>query len=204
MEQSPFLIGIAGPSGSGKTALAVALAERLGRGRCGILPLDAYYRDLSSLEPELRAVRNFDHPGALDQALLAKHVRRLARGVSVERPIYRFDTHSRDRGTVTVAPSAVLVLEGLFTLRWGEIRKRLALRVFVEAADELCRSRRIARDTRERGRTERSVGEQCERTVRPMCERYVLPTRRFAELVVRGDRPLGEGVDSILSRTEGS
>ena len=191
-------IGIAGPSCSGKTALADRLASRLARESPLVVPLDAYYRDLSHLDPADRAMRNFDHPHAIDLELLVTQMRTLAGGGSVEMPVYRFESHSRAPRRRMVEPSRSIIVEGLFTLCWKEIRALFHTRVFIDAPDALCLARRLQRDARARGRTAEAVRRQYERTVRPMCERYVLPTRRFAQVVVRADQAPEEMADAVL------
>jgi uridine kinase len=86
-------------------------------------------------------------------------------------------------------------------LYWQPLRECLDLRVYVNAADETCLARRIARDVRERGRTEISVQQQYESTVRPMAEAYVLPTRQFADVVVEGESPVSDLLEKILTMT---
>lgn len=62
---------------SGKTTFARALYEALGPEHVTHLTHDSYYKDLSHLPHAERAKANFDHPNALDTALLVEHVRRL-------------------------------------------------------------------------------------------------------------------------------
>ena len=45
--------------------------------------------------------------------------------------------------------------------------------------------RRIARDTKERGRTSSQVLEQFDATVRPMHDEWVEPSRKHADLIVQ-------------------
>ncbi|HNY85556.1 MAG TPA: uridine kinase, partial [Candidatus Hydrogenedentes bacterium] len=59
--------------------------------------------------------------------------------------------------------------------------------------------RRIARDTRERGRTEESVRRQYEETVRPMADRWCRPTRAHAGLVLDGALPVPENAARIAA-----
>jgi uridine kinase len=195
----PHLIGIAGPSGGGKTALADALRGALGEA-VPVVPLDAYYRDTGALPPEQRVARNFDHPDAIDDALLVDQLQVLAAGRPVDRPIYDFSTHRRLAETVHVVPASFVVVEGLLTFYWPRLRQLLGTRIFLDAEDELCLARRIARDTTERGRTEASVRQQWESTVRPMFGRYVEPTAAYADAVCDGDRPLDEIVDDVTRR----
>lgn len=198
MKRAPFLLGIAGPSCSGKSELARGLAAKLGA-RCAILPLDAYYRDLSALPPEDRATCNFDHPDALDGELLLEHVEALAGGRSIEVPSYDFATHARKPGTTELLPARVVLLEGLFVLHWEGVRDLLDASIYVEAPEELCLARRIARDTRQRGRTRESVEAQFRATVSPAATQFLFPTRQHASLVLSGELPPGQLVAAALS-----
>jgi len=194
------LVGIAGPSGSGKTSLARALVEHFGQDAVTLVPLDAYYRDLAALGPQLRLQQNFDAPEALDAELMIRQLAELARGQAVEMPVYRFDTHTRAPHGTIVAPARSVIVEGLFTLYWPLLRELLQLKVFVDVDDDVGLSRRIERDVNERGRTPASVRRQYESTVRPMYERYIRPTRDHADLVLDGMRPLDELVSELTAR----
>lgn len=198
----PFLIGIAGPSGSGKTALARRLAPLLPRDSI-VISLDSYYHPQSHLPAEQRAALNYDHPDALDWHLLLAHLDRLRHGHAVEQPIYRFDHHTRDAVTRRVPPRPFLVLEGILALYSPKVRDIMDLKVFVDTREEECFGRRLRRDVAERGRTEASVAEQYQATVRPMAEQYVLPSRRFADLIVSGEEPIDAGVDRVLAAVRG-
>jgi len=191
------LIAIAGRSCAGKSTIARELARRLG---AVVIPLDAYYRDLSHLPPEAREQANFDTPEAIEDALLAADLERLLGGETIERPTYDFTTHTRKKERVRVAPAPYVLVEGLFVWHWEPIRRLCSLRVYVEVEDEIALRRRLERDVRERGRSEASVRRQFEATVRPMAERYVLPLRRSADVVVDGTAPVEENVNRILER----
>ncbi len=187
----PYLIGIAGPSGAGKSELARYLSRRL-QGRSAELSLDAYYLPMDHLPFEQRVKVNFDHPNALDWDLIRRDVDRLSRGEAILEPVYRFDQHTRAREVRRVDAAEYVIIEGLFALHDAHVRSLLDARIFVDAPEEVCLSRRIARDTVERGRTRESVLQQYAETVRPMGERYVLPTREFADLIVSGETPLDD------------
>jgi len=188
-------VGIAGPSGSGKTTLARALAGRLPG--TPVLRADDYYHDLAHRNPEDRARVDFDDPAAIDHALLADHLARLAAGETVDAPRYDFPTHAR-AGSRRVAPAPTLVVDGVLVLHWPDVRAALDVRVFVDADEELCLARRLARDVAERGRTERYARWQFETFVRRSNERFVLPSRAHADLVVDGAGSLDAGVRAVL------
>jgi uridine kinase len=199
VRQKPHLAGITGPSGAGKTELANCIARML---NAPVVSLDRYYRDLAHMTLEERSKQNFDNPAALDHELLFEHLNSLLCGVAVDRPLYDFAHHARLCEVEVVQPGELIILEGLFTFHWENIRNLLGPKIYVAADDLICFERRLARDVRERGRTPESVRLQYETSVRPMAERYIYPTRAFADLVVCGTDPLDEIAAKVLSFLE--
>jgi uridine kinase len=185
----PRLLAIAGPSCSGKTTLARHLAAHLPGGSL-LLSLDSYYRDLAQLPLEERHHFNFDEPGALDLPLLVGNLAALVQGRAVDKPVYLFPEHVRAPLPQRVEPAPWIIAEGLYALYWEEVRRLCHTLIFVEAPDELCLERRLARDTVERGRSRESILEQYTHHVRPMCRQHLLPTRAFAHLVLDGTQPV--------------
>lgn len=190
------MIGIAGCSGSGKTTLARELTTQL---EATLLPLDFYYRDLAHLPPGERALQNFDHPDSLEEPLLVEHVEALASGQAIDRPIYDFSTHTRVANqTERIAPTRVLLVEGILALHYASLRALYDVSIYVNAPHDLCLMRRIHRDVRERGRTEQSVRDQYDATARPMADLYVLPSAPHASLTVEGTDDLDWSVEQVL------
>ncbi len=190
------LIGIAGPSGSGKSELSRRLAVATG---APVVSLDSYYLDLAHLPLEARAKTNFDEPASLDDALLLAQCVALTNGETIDVPHYDFARHTRVQGTQQIQPGHTVIIEGLFTLYWTALRNLLHSSVYVDLEDETCYARRLARDIRERGRTPESVEHQYFTTVRPMAEKYIWPTRRHADVVIRGDALLEESAATVIA-----
>jgi uridine kinase len=193
----PVVLGIAGCSGSGKTTLAAELARMLN----GIhFPLDHYYRDLSHLAPHERTLENFDDPALIESPLLAAHVAALARGETIERPLYDFSTYTRilDR-TETIHPGPFLIVEGLFALVYPELLGIYSLKIYVETPDEICFERRLRRDVVERGRTPESVRRQYDAAVRPSSVAWVRPSAAAADLSIDGTGALDWKVERVLA-----
>lgn len=188
---------MAGPSCAGKTEVATGVAARLD---APVLTLDAYYRDLAHLPFAERAMMNFDTPEALESELLIEHLQQLVSGNAVRAPVYDFSQHVRAAETRLIRPASFIILEGLWALYWEQLRRLASLKVFVAAPDEICLARRIARDTRQRGRTAESVVEQYRRTVQPMARLYILPTMRYADLVLDGAGRLEDSIEAVLAR----
>ena len=194
------MLGIAGWSGSGKTTLAAELARQLD---ATLFPLDLYYRDLSQFPLDSRHKRNFDHPDSLESELIVEHVRALANGKTIQRPVYDFKTHSRVAGAFdTVTPAGVVIVEGILALHYAELRPLYTFSIYVNAPHDVCLARRIHRDMRERGRTEESVREQFEATARPMADLYVTPSAARASVIVEGTDALDWSVEQILQRMQ--
>jgi uridine kinase len=194
----PLVIGIAGCSGSGKTTLARELATQL---EATLFPLDLYYRDLSQFPLDTRHKLNFDHPDSLESELIIEHVRSLAAGQPIQRPVYDFKTHSRVTGAFdTIVPASVVIVEGILALHYAELLPLYNFSVYVDAPNEICLKRRIHRDMVERGRTEQSVREQFEATAKPMAELYVVPSAARASLIVEGTDALDWSVEQVLQR----
>jgi len=199
-DEKPYLIGVAGPSGAGKTELSLRLARLLD---APIISLDSYYRDMAELPFEQRARSNFDVPDALDCELLGQHLSMLASGREIAKPVYDFTRHTRAPEVESIQPGAFAIVEGLFALYWEDVRSLYGTRVYVDTDDQTCFERRLDRDTHERGRTPESVHAQYENTVRPMAERYILPTRRYADLIVSGTQRLERSAAAVLAHIEG-
>ena len=203
MPEKPHILGVAGPSCSGKSEIARCLIKELSEMNPVILTLDSYYHDLSPLDPEERKHRNFDVPEALDHELLREQLMALANGSAIEKPVYDFATHTRSPQSERIVPGETVIIEGLFALYWEEIRELFHTSVFVNLHDHVCLSRRIERDTKERGRSRESVLSQYTETVRPMNEKYILPTKTFADIVVNGEDPLEQSTALIMAHIRG-
>jgi uridine kinase len=194
----PLVIGIAGCSGSGKTTLAAELARQLD---ATLFPLDLYYRDLSQFPLDTRHKRNFDHPDSLESELIIEHVRSLANGETIQRPVYDFKTHSRVPDAFDIIePARVVIVEGILALHFEELVPLYHFSIYVNAPHDVCLARRIHRDVRERGRTEESVRAQFDATAQPMADLFVVPSASRASVTVEGTDSLDWSVEQVLQR----
>ena len=186
----PFIVGIAGASGSGKSRFAGRLRDRLTLARDAatvtVLSEDSYYRARSDLPFEQRCQINYDHPDALEHELLVEQLRSFRKGEAVEVPEYDYATHNRKSTTRRIAPSRIILLEGILLLSDEAIRDQCDLKLFIDVPLDICLSRRLRRDVLNRGRTVESVLDQYEQTVRPMFHAFVEPSKTTADLVVPG------------------
>lgn len=184
MKPKPLTIGVAGGSGSGKSTVVAALVEAVGPENVALLPHDAYYRPYSELPINDRRRLNWDHPDRLETELLVQHLSDLAAGTAIERPVYDFNTYSRQSQTEHVEPRAVVILDGILILTEPKLRDLLDIKVFVDTDADIRFIRRLRRDIVERGRELSSVIEQYLKTVRPMHLDFVEPSKRYADLII--------------------
>ncbi len=179
-----MIIGICGGTGSGKTTVANRILATVSADEVIFLQQDSYYRNLNDMPLDYRQEVNFDHPDALDNDLLVKHIRRLKAGAGVELPIYDFKTHSRLAETRHVEPKPIIIVEGILIFADARLLEEMDIKIFVDTPDDIRFIRRLRRDLAERGRTVESVIEQYLATVRPMHMQFVEPSKRYADVII--------------------
>ena len=185
--KSPMLIGIAGGTGSGKSTFAQRLLA-LFPNDITVISYDNYYKPQDHLEFEERIKTNYDCPDALDTDLLVKHLRALQKGETVDVPNYDFKIHTRKAEMTRLAPSPVIIVDGILTFHDERLREMFDIKIFTDAdADERI-LRRLRRDVRERGRDIDGVISQYLGTVKPMHGIYVEPTKKYADIIINGGK----------------
>ncbi len=195
-------LGVAGGTGSGKTTVAQRILDGVGRDRIAFLAHDSYYKDVDWRSEEQLQKHNFDHPDALDNELLIKHVEALKQGIAIEVPVYDFVVHRRTEETVRVEPRPVILLEGILLFAEPRLRELLELKIFVDTDADVRLARRIRRDIEERGRTVGDVLRQYMETVRPMHLEFAEPSKRWADVIVpEGGKNL-VALDMVMARVE--
>lgn len=192
-----ILVGISGGSASGKTSLCKEIQRRLNT-TCAVLEMDNFYKVLTS--EELLNIRNhnFDHPNALDFDLIRQTLNILSQGQDAEIPVYDFKTHTRFTYKKKIKAHKIILYEGIFSLYDPEILKMIDLKIFIQSDDQLRLSRRVQRDTTDRGWSLDNVLEEYYKFVKPSYDEYVLPTMKYADIVVPHDSCYSEAIDLIV------
>lgn len=198
----PIIVGIAGGTASGKSTITKRIAELLGPEKLIVINHDSYYRDISVYGDTPITEINFDHPDALETALMIDHVRHLKKFQEVQMPVYDFSTHRRLKETRHVEPRDVIIVDGILIFTEKKLRDLCNIKIFVDTDDDERLLRRLKRDISERGRSIDSVFAQYITFVKPMHLEFVEPSKRWADIIVpRG----GENVvalDMIVSRIQ--
>ncbi|KAF8134911.1 armadillo beta-catenin plakoglobin [Boletus edulis] len=184
-----FVIGIAGGSASGKTHVARQIVKSLGSvPTVVILSQDSFYKYHTEEEIALAHANrfDFDHPDALDMPMFAACLADLKACRQSNIPVYSFAEHQRLDETKYLYGASVIITEGIMALHDPSLRALYDLKVFVQCDSDLMLARRIQRDVKERGRSVEGVLEQYLRYVKPAFDNFVLPTSRYADIVVPG------------------
>ncbi len=176
-----FILGLAGPSGSGKSTVAKRLAARLSG---QVLSMESYAMSVNHMSYEERTKRDYDAPEATDVEMLERHIRDFAMGKAIKSPVYDFGQHLRTSRRQLVPAGALLIVEGILVVYFEELRQHYHLSVYLQAPEEVLLHRRRVRDITERQRTGEFVRWQWDNFVMPSNRRHVLPSKRYADVVI--------------------
>ncbi|HPG39087.1 MAG TPA: uridine kinase [bacterium] len=181
-----LLIGIAGASGAGKSYYAAKFLAGLNSAATALC-IDSYYKKQTHLPMAERVKQNYDHPAALDFALLHSHLQNLQNGIAIARPVYDYSIHDRTAQTEIVNPAPFIFIEGVLLFAYPPLLDLFDYKIYIDTPPDICFIRRLQRDTKERGRTVESVIEQYMNSVRPMLNNHVFPYKNKADVIVNGE-----------------
>jgi uridine kinase len=199
----PYLVGVAGGSGSGKTFFARAVRQHLGADVCELVYQDNFYIDQSARFDHDGGAVNFDHPDAIDFALLATCLRSLREGLPTEIPVYDFVSHTRSAAGIGMVPRPIILVDGILIFHSKAVRDLFDERVFFDTPEDIRYRRRLERDVKERGRKPEGVLEQFIAQVKPMHDQFVEPSKCFASRVVCDQGDFALALQETCARLKG-
>ena len=202
MENKPYLIGICGGSGSGKTFFLRQIMEQWKDREITLISQDNYYRPIEQQKKEPDGLTNFDHPDSVNLDRLAEHVRLILDGQSVTIPEYTFNNPSAAAGNITMRPSPIIIVEGLFIFHHPALAILIDLKVFVDAHEHIRLARRLRRDAMERGYSFESVLRDWERFVAPMYQQFIEPTKYNCDLIIPNHTHMYKAVQVLMNHLE--
>lgn len=185
VHKQPFVIGVAGGTASGKTTVCDMIIQQLHDHRVVLVNQDSFYRGLTPTELAHVQEYNFDHPDAFDTEQLLDCIQTLNQGEAVQIPVYDFKRHQRCSGTFRQVNAAdVVIMEGILIFHDPRVRETMNMKIFVDTDADVRLARRIRRDTVERGRDLNNVLEQYAKFVKPAFDDFVLPTKKYADVII--------------------
>lgn len=182
--QQRLIVAVCGDSGSGKTTLTDGMVRVFGQEHITHICLDDYH--IIDRATRLRTGITALHPDASNISLMTEHIRRLARGESIIKPVYDHTTGTIG-GPVELHPTDIIIVHGLHPLFTEELRNLAHVRIYLDPETALLQQWKIMRDSTSRGYTVQQVRQQMAARRRDSM-RYILPQKQYADIIVRFSR----------------
>lgn len=193
-----MIIGICGGSGSGKTTLLKRLAAHFEHMKPTVFSMDNYYLPIEEQLLDQNGQVNFDLPTALDEQQLISDLRRLKNGEAIEVKEYHFNAPPGKNVLITLEPSPVIIVEGLFLFHYKEVREMLDFTVFMDVDPQTQLDRRLYRDQETRGYSREAILYQWEHHVIPCFEQFLMPYEDIADFHFKNDNQADQEFDRLL------
>ncbi|MFY7991452.1 MAG: uridine kinase family protein [Fluviicola sp.] len=193
-----MIIGICGGSGSGKTTLLKRLANRFSEWKPTVFSMDNYYLPLEDQYRDENGEVNFDLPTALDKEQLVQDLRRLKNGESIEVKEYHFNAPPGKNVLITLDPSEIIIVEGLFLFEYREVREMLDFSIFMDVDPQVQLDRRLYRDQETRGYSREAILYQWNNHVLPCFEKFLLPYKDEADFLFNNDHQADQEFERLL------
>lgn len=132
---------------------------------------------------------------------MAAHLKAIARGRSIAKPVYDFCTHTRTGRAVPVSPAPFIIVEGTLVLAMARVIACLDFTVFLDVPPDIRFIRRLRRDRLDRGRSTNDIIVQYLEQVRPMHDAFVRPCKKIADLVLPMDYEVNDVVRRIRDKS---
>ena len=194
-----LVIGICGGSGSGKTTLLRRVAEEFSHLNPALFTMDNYYHPIEQQIKDANGVVNFDLPSALNEAQLTSDLSALVSGKAIEVKEYFFNTTPVKNVLLTIQPSDIVLVEGLFLYHYQGVHQLLDYSVFVDVDHAIQLDRRIYRDQDNRGYKRSDIIYQWENHVMPCYASYIEPHITKADFHFRNDHRAESDFVSLMS-----
>lgn len=182
-----MIVGICGGSGSGKTTLLKRLCSHFEDVQPSVFSMDNYYLPIEQQKLDEQGVHNFDLPTALNKEKLVRDLKTLVSGSSIVVKEYHFNAPPDKNVLITIDPSSLIIVEGLFLFHFEEVRKLLDFSVFIKVDPDVQLDRRLYRDQETRGYSREAILYQWENHVKPCYQNYLLPFEEEADFRFRND-----------------
>lgn len=193
-----MIIGICGGSGSGKTTLLKRISNELKHLNPSIFSMDNYYLPIQKQHKDENNQYNFDLPTALDRERLFADLYKLSIGQSIEVKEYHFNSPPDKISLITIHPSNLIIVEGLFLFYYEEVKKLLDFTIFMEVDPTTQLDRRLYRDQETRGYSREAIIYQWENHVLPCYKQFLLPFEHEADFRFHNDSRADDEFERLM------
>lgn len=197
-----MIIGICGGSGSGKTTLLKRLSKYYSHLKPVIFSMDNYYRPLNQQKVDGNGEINFDLPTALDEERLTQDLTNLVNGKSIEVKEYYFNAPPDKNVLITLDPSELIIVEGLFLFHFQKVKKLLDYSIFIDVHPSTQLDRRLYRDQETRGYSREAILYQWDNHVLPCFDQYLMPYKKDANFIFRNDAHADEDFIELIRKLD--
>ena len=192
-----MIIGICGGSGSGKTTLLKRIAKSFEHLNPSVFSMDNYYLPIEDQTIDENGEINFDLPTALDKNRLIDDLRNLSQGQPIEVKEYHFNSPPDKNVLITINPSELVIVEGLFLFEYSEVKELLDFSIFIDVDQDVQLDRRLYRDQETRGYTRESILYQWKNHVTPCFNNFLLPFKETSQFCYRNDAHADEDFQKL-------
>ena len=193
-----MIIGICGGSGSGKTTLLKRISIELKHLNPSIFSMDNYYLPIHKQQKDENNQYNFDLPTALDRERLFSDLYKLSIGQSIEVKEYHFNSPPDKISLITIHPSSLIIVEGLFLFYYEEVKKLIDFSIFMEVDPTTQLDRRLYRDQETRGYSREAIIYQWENHVLPCYKQFLLPFEHEANFRFHNDSRADDEFERLM------
>jgi uridine kinase len=125
-------------------------------------------------------------------------LKKLASGNSIEVKEYHFNAPPDKNTLITIQPSSIIIVEGLFLFYYEEVRKMIDFSIFMEVDQTTQLDRRLYRDQETRGYSREAILYQWENHVLPCYEKYLLPYEQEADFRFHNDSRADDEFERLM------
>jgi uridine kinase len=193
-----MIIGICGGSGSGKTTLLKRISKELKHLEPSIFSMDNYYLPIHKQEKDANGEINFDLPSALDKNKLVQDLHDLMNGLPIEVKEYHFNAPPDKNTLITIQPSKLIIVEGLFLFHYEEVRALIDFSIFMEVDPSTQLDRRLYRDQETRGYSREAILYQWDNHVLPCFQNFLLPYEHDADFRFHNDSRADDEFERLM------
>lgn len=196
--QKPYVIGITGGSGSGKTFFVEELSQTLATEDYCIFSQDNYYVPIAEQPRDAKGIENFDTLHSIDLEHYRQDLEKLLKGESIQIKEYTFNNPDKSEKILTLHSASLIFIEGIFIFNEKSLTDLIDLKIFVDVNEATRLSRRIIRDSQERGYDLNDVLYRYEVHHYPAYKHHIEPFKDQADLIIPNYSDFSKVIEILL------